>query len=176
MTGSPQETSGSIAKVRSDEEIAVVSRLVWEFFDVVRDRYPDMIEETNRYIAEQDVAGELRNFREIFLPPAGECFIARVAGEPVGMIMLKPHGEDTGEMNRMYVREQARGRGLGRALCTALIDEARRLGYRRIVLDALYRHREALPLYESVGFRRVFDPDAFGAGDERIIHMQLDLA
>ncbi len=176
MTGDGQARSASIARVLSDEDIAAASRLVWEFFDVVRGRYPDMLAEHDRYIAETDVAGELENFRNVFLPPVGACFLARVADEPVGMVFLKAHGEGTGELNRMYVRESARGRGLGRALCTALIDEARRLGLRRIVLDALYRHYEALPLYESVGFRRAFDPQSFGSGDERIIHMQLDLA
>ena len=152
-----------------------MTHLVWEFFDVVRGRYPDMIAETDRYIAETDVAGELRNFRRVFMPPAGGCWIARFAGEPVGLVMLKAHGEGTGELNRMYVREAARGLGLGRALCMALIAEARAFGYRRVVLDALYRHREALPLYKLVGFRRVVDPQSFGSGDERIIHMQLDL-
>ncbi len=176
MVHEPQEISSSIDRVHGDDEIATVSRLVWEFFDVLRGRYPDMIEEHDRYIAETDIAGELANFRRVFMPPAGACFVARIAGEPVGMVMLKSHGAGTGEMNRMYVRETARGHGLGRALCTALIDEARRLGLRRIVLDALYRHREALPLYESVGFRRVVDPQSFGGDDPRFIHMQLDLA
>ncbi len=128
MAGSPRTISGSIDRVHSDEDIAAVTRLVWEFFDVLRGRYPDMVEEHDRYIAETDVAGELGNFRQVFMPPAGACFVARLADEPVGMVMLKSHGEGTGELNRMYVREAARGQGLGRALCTTLIDEARRLG------------------------------------------------
>jgi GNAT superfamily N-acetyltransferase len=166
---------GRVSKVRTDDEIAAVTKLVWEFFDVLRVRYPDMLDTIDRYIELQDVACELANLRVTFLPPAGECFVANLEGEPVGMVMMKPRGDGRCELNRMYVRESARGLGLGRALCQALVDEARMLGYREVVLDALYRHQEALPLYESVGFRYTSDPEAFEAGDDRVVHMRLEL-
>ena len=44
-----------------------------------------------------------------------------------------------------------------------------------IWLDAGYRHVEALPLYESLGFVRYTDPNAFGGQDQRFIHMNLTL-
>jgi GNAT superfamily N-acetyltransferase len=166
---------GQVSKVRTDDEIEAVSKLVWEFFDALRVRYPDMLDTIDRYIEKQNVAGELASFRDIFLPPAGECFVAKLEEDPVGMVMMKPRGDGRCELNRMYVRETARGLGLGRALCQALVDEARRLGYREVVLDALYRHQEALPLYESIGFRYTSDADAFEAGDDRVVHMRLEL-
>lgn len=167
--------SHTVIKVRSSNEIAAVERLVWEFFDFLRLRYPDMIETIETYIVEQDVAGELKNFSSFFLPPHGECFLALKDGEPVGIAMLKPHGDDDGEMNRMYVREIGRGLGLGRRLGEAVISEARKIGYGTVWLDALHRHVEALPLYESLGFERFTDPNAFGGNDERVIHMKLKL-
>ena len=165
----------SVIKARTDAEIDAARALVWEFFDALRERYPDMIAEISAYIEEQDVAGELENFSTFFLPPAGECFLAMDNGAPVGMVMLKPHGETDGELNRMYVKSFARGRGLGRMLGEALVAEARELGYQMLWLDALYRHTEALPLYESLGFEYYTDPNAFGGDDERIIHMKLKL-
>lgn len=168
-------TPATIRKVRSETDIAAVKGLVWEFFDVIRDRYPDMLDTIDRYIAEQDVEGQLANFESVFLPPAGECLVADHGGEQVGMIMLKPLPDKACELNRMYVRETARGLGLGRALCESLIAEARRLGFREVLLDALYRHVEALALYESVGFETFRPEDGFDAHDERVVHMRLTL-
>ena len=164
--------SKMIIKARSAGEIEAVKAMVWEFFDVLRGRYPDMLETIDTYIREQNVAGELENFSDYFLPPKGECFLALQDGSPAGIVLLKPHGAGDGEMNRMYVRESARGLGLGRMLGEALIAEARVLGYGTVWLDALYRHVEALPLYESLGFERYNDPNAFAGDDERVIHMK----
>lgn len=165
----------AIERVRSDGQIAEVVEMVWEFFDFMRLRYPDMLSEIDEYIEQQGVGAELSRFREFFNPPAGECFLGRLASEPAGCVMLKPHGERDGEMNRMYVREAARGQGLGRLLGEAVVSEARVLGYRTLFLDALYRHLEALPLYESLGFASFTDRDVFRGDDERIIHMKMEL-
>jgi len=167
--------TGAVRKVRTAEDIDAVRALVWEFFDDLKARYTDMVDTIDAYIIEQDVAGELENFAEKFLPPNGDCFLAEYEGTPVGMVMLKPHGDGDGELNRMYIRGTARGQGLGRHLCNALLDEARALGMGTIWLDALYRHAEALPLYESLGFVYYSDPNAFGGDDERVIHMKLKL-
>lgn len=165
-----------IVKARSEVEIAAVRSLVWEFFDLMRERYPEMLEAIDAYIADQDVAGQLAAFGSYFQPPNGECFVAFHDGEPAGIVMLKPRGEGDAELNRMYVRAAARGRGLGRQLAEAAVAEARQMGCGTLWLSALYRHVEALPLYRSLGFERNHDPNEFGAGDDRIIHMKLVLA
>ena len=164
-----------ISKVRTPDEIHTACGLVWEFFESMRQRYPDMIDTIDDYIVAQNVAGELEDFAARFLPPRGEAFLASHDGKAVGLVLLKPHGARDGEMNRMFVRETARGLGLGRALGEALVAEARARGMGTVWLDALYRHVEALPLYESLGFVRYTDPAAFRGDDERVIHMKLVL-
>nr|WP_249200724.1 GNAT family N-acetyltransferase [Thetidibacter halocola] len=134
-----------------------------------------MLAEIDAYIEAQDVQGQLERFAETFLPPAGDCFVGRLDDLPLGCVMLKSKGDGTSEMNRMYVAPEARGHGLGRKLGEALIAAARDRGDRTLFLDALYRHVEALPLYESLGFERYTDPDAVGGDDGRFIHMKLDL-
>ncbi|WP_425099283.1 GNAT family N-acetyltransferase [Tropicibacter sp. S64] len=165
----------TVVRVRGEDQIAAASALVWEFFDTVRVRYPDMQDEIDAYIADQDVKGQLANFEAFFLPPRGECFLAEHEGQTAGIVMLRPAKDGDGEMNRMYVREAFRGLGLGRLLCVECIAESRRLGHGTLWLDALYRHVEALPLYESLGFQRYTDPDAYGGDDTRVIHMKLRL-
>lgn len=164
-----------VTKARSAAEIEAVRKLVWEFFGFLKLRYPEMHDDIDTYIASQNVAGELENFGDFFLPPNGECFLATDDTGPVGIVMLKPRGDADGEMNRMYVRDTARGLGLGRKLGEAVVAEARALDYGAIWLDAIYRHVEALPLYESLGFQRYTDANVFGGADERFIHMKLIL-
>ncbi|MCG6904548.1 MAG: GNAT family N-acetyltransferase [Rhodobacter sp.] len=133
-----------------------------------------MLELIDAYIAQQDIAGQLANFDAHFTPPHGECFLALADDSPVGIVMIRPNGTGVCELNRMYVAPEARGLGIGRRLCLMAVDEARALGYQTVVLSALYRHVEALPLYESLGFIRCQPPSGYDPDDERYIHMRLD--
>ena len=63
-------------------------------------------------------------------------------------------GEDAqGGVKRLYLREVARGRGIGRELALAVIARARVFGYRSVKLDTLASMRRARALYSSLGFR-----------------------
>jgi ribosomal protein S18 acetylase RimI-like enzyme len=52
----------------------------------------------------------------------------------------------------LFVRADARGRGLGRSLVEAAVEQARERGCLRIELDVNEENREALALYRSAGF------------------------
>lgn len=52
----------------------------------------------------------------------------------------------------LYVREEARGSGVGRALVQGVVDLARERGCRRVELDVNEANAPALAVYESFGF------------------------
>jgi putative acetyltransferase len=54
----------------------------------------------------------------------------------------------------MYTRESARGRGLAKALLGRIEAEARNFGAERLTLETGVYQREAIGLYERVGFQR----------------------
>lgn len=167
--------SVEIRPARSDDDIAQVTRLAWDFVGLLRDRYPERQAQLDAYLRDQRFAAMLANLRDHFNPPHGECLLAFHDDAAVGIVMLKPVDKRLCEMNRMYVSPEARGLGIGRALCTHLIAAARGLGYAEMRLGALHRHVEALPLYRSLGFRPDPEPPDFGRDDPGIVHLRLDL-
>ena len=52
----------------------------------------------------------------------------------------------------LYVRDSARGSGLGRALTEACVERARARGCRRIELDVNEQNATAIALYQRCGF------------------------
>jgi phosphinothricin acetyltransferase len=55
----------------------------------------------------------------------------------------------------IYVDRAERGRGVGRALLPRLIEEARRIGFHKMVLAAFPTNGPGMKLYEAMGFARV---------------------
>jgi GNAT superfamily N-acetyltransferase len=52
----------------------------------------------------------------------------------------------------LFVRDAARGRGVGKALLDLVLERARRRGCRRAELDVNERNDDALALYQRAGF------------------------
>jgi putative acetyltransferase len=115
-----------------------------------------MLEEYVRWIgldlAFQEIDAELAGLPGEYTPPRGALFVVPGNNSLAGMIGLRPFDGGICEMKRLYVRPEARGRGLAKQLIAAVLDEARRLGYSEIRLDTLPMMGDAQALYVSLGF------------------------
>jgi GNAT superfamily N-acetyltransferase len=87
------------------------------------------------------------------LGPRGRLLVARTSSEIVGVGALKPVDPTVVEIKRMYVRPQARGQGIGRAILERLLADACTIGYHVVRLETATFMREAHALYRSLGFR-----------------------
>ncbi len=91
-----------------------------------------------------------------YTAPDGRLFYATVDanGEKrgAGCVGIRPLAEGVCELKRLYVDPAFRSLGVGRDLALAAIRAARRIGYRRILLDTLPAMRIAVKLYRELGF------------------------
>lgn len=121
----------------------------------------------------QDFDREFAALPGDYAPPTGCILLAKAESEAVGCVALRRISEDVCEMKRLYVKPPSREQGIGRRLSESVIGEARARGYRIMKLDTLPSMREALRLYDSLGFRKIapyrYNP-VKGA-----VFMQLDL-
>ena len=116
---------------------------------------------------------ELLSLPGAYAPPRGRLLLARIDETVAGTVGMWPLGADVCEMKRLYVRPSYLGRGLGRRLAGAIVDEAKAAGYARMRLDSLERLVAARTLYESMGFARI--PAYYDNPLDGVLFMQLDL-
>lgn len=93
--------------------------------------------------------------RHELTPPAGAFLVAYLAGRAVGCGAVKHHAGAPSEIKRMWVAEDARGRGIARNLLAALEAEARASGARTARLETNRALFEAVAMYRTAGYVEV---------------------
>ena len=150
----PAATASGLRLVPTGYDHPVVRSLVEQVQQVYLERYGG--------IDETPMAAEQ------FAPPHGHFVVGYADGEPVAMGGWRLRGDapDAGlpgrrpaEIKRMFVREDARGRGYSRGVLAELESTARAAGVDWLVLETGDRQPEAIGLYRSSGY---VDVPAFG--------------
>lgn len=121
--------------------------------------YTDMLvkedEDFAKYLKLQDYESELENLNIKYGPPKGRLYLATVEGEVAGCIALKYVDEKTCELKRLYVKPEFRGNQIAESLVNQIIDDAKKIGYKKIQLDTLPFLKSAIHLYERYGFYEI---------------------
>lgn len=129
-----------------EEDLEAVARLLAEFRAWFGKREPT--EERMRASVARIAAGG-----------DGEYLLAGAGDEALGVCQLRFRwsvwtSADDCWLEDLFVRAEARGRGVGRSLVEAAMARARERGCRRIELDVNEDNAAALALYEACGFSR----------------------
>lgn len=136
----PQQTSVTVrAFMPADQRAAralILAGLGERFGAIDETRNPDLDDIAARYLAQ------------------GHRFIvAEQAGALVGTgaLLYEPDGA-TCQLVRVSVRRDLRRRGIAQTIVAALLAEAQRLGRRRVWLETDVPWRDAIALYQRLGF------------------------
>lgn len=123
-----------------EEELSHLDRVTWSPLHAVMPRpqppYPPFF--TERHAPEDHLVAELNR---------------RIVGYVrLGLATPLACNAHVRQIQGLAVADEARGRGVGRALIRAAIEETRRRGARRLTLRVLRHNTPARRLYESEGF------------------------
>ena len=125
------------------------------------------------YLTQQRYDDELLHPEEKYGLPHGRLYLLRFQQDAIGCIALRRIDAESCELKRLYIVPKFRGLGFSHLLTEQIIQDARQIGYRRILLDTFPFMHSAIALYKSHGFQEI--PSYNGSPMENLIYLQLDL-
>ncbi|MCF1749847.1 GNAT family N-acetyltransferase [Mariniradius sediminis] len=149
-----------------------------EIIEYTPDLQPDF-ERINKQWVEQFFSleefdrNQLENPKEYILDKGGAILFAKEGKRILGTVGLVKAGDGAFEMIKMGVSPEARGRGIGRLLGMAILQKARALGGRKVVLYSSSKLEAALALYRKIGFKDI--PMGCGQYGRCNVKMEIDL-
>ena len=111
------------------------------------------------YVEEYDEK-VLKNCKEEIIDKGGYIFFALYNTEVVGTMALIPRGKSIYELNKMAVKKNLRGNGIGHQLIQFIIDYSLKYNFESVILYSNTVLRNSIHLYNKFGFRKIDNPDA----------------
>ena len=100
----------------------------------------------------QSFEEELSQLPQMYGGKDGCLLLAKYDNDDAGCIAIRRKTAVTCEMKRLFVRPSYKNLGIGRQLVTEILEQARVLQYKHMVLDTLNTLIPALHLYQQFGF------------------------
>lgn len=121
----------------------------------------------------RDFEKELENLQEYYEYPNGDLLLAVEREKVMGCVALRKVNQNICEMKRLFVYPEYRGQGLGRMLSQEIINKAKHGGYQHMRLDTLDWLKEAIGLYQSLGFNEI--PPYLKESKVKLVYLGLEL-
>ena len=149
-------------------------REVGELFKEYTDMLIEGDQEFAEYLKIQKYDKELENPASKYGMPEGRLYLAYVGEKLAGCVGLKKLDEEGQcELKRMYVRPQFRGNKMGDRLLDVIMQDAKEIGYKAMLLDTLPFLQSAIRMYQRRGFYEI--PCYNDSPIDSTIYMKIDL-
>lgn len=126
-----------------------------------------------KYLEVQNYDSELEHLCHKYGLPEGRLYIVKCDNHTAGCIGLRKIDNENCEMKRLYVRPEFRGHKIADTLVKLIIDDAKEIGYKSILLDTLPFLKGAMHLYKKFGF---YEIESYNNSPmDTSIYMKLDL-
>lgn len=165
-----------VRRAQSPDDFRAIARLMRQFIEWHYVRHASDRHIIDSYFDPEVFASELDALPGEFAPPTGDLLVAEDDGVIAGCVALRRLDGEACEMKRMFVSTKFHGRGVGLSLGRAIIERARAIGCRRMLLDTGPEQHEAHALYRKLGFRDAAPYyDLSPTLREWLVFMELDL-
>lgn len=128
-----------------------INQLFSEYTDMLLKNDPSF----SIYLNLQNYDSELEHLTEKYGLPEGRLYIVKVENQIAGCIALRKLDDENCEMKRLYIRPAFRGHKLAHKLIETIIADAKKIGYKSMLLDTLPFLEGAIHLYKSFGFYKI---------------------
>ena len=145
----------TITQADTDIKLQQVRDLRRAYLSWQRQTYHDGLDLLEKYFDPKAFEAELAALPGEFAPPSGRLLLAYYDDDPAGIVAFRSLDDQICEMKSMFVEVNHHGKGIGRALAEALIEQARTIGYTKMRLDTGPRQIAAQTLYHSLGFQKI---------------------
>lgn len=144
-----------LIEVKSDSDYEIAMRLFKEYASQIK------ID-----LGFQNFNEEIENLESKYSRPKGVIYIAYDhENSPLGCFGIRAFNNTVCELKRMYLKEEARGLGIGKLMMKKSITVGKELGYDKMRLDTLSSMLPAVSLYKKSGFYEI-DPYCFNPIEE----------
>ncbi len=126
-----------------------------EDYLLIRELFEEYQAEIGIDLCFQGFDQELDSLPQVYAPPKGILLLGSINRLPVGCVGLKPLEKGVVELKRLYVRPSHRGHNVGPSLVRRALREAQKARHHVVKLDTLASMKQALRLYEAMGFQQV---------------------
>jgi putative acetyltransferase len=113
----------------------------------------------------------LNHLSEFYLENRSKRFYCVVEedGNVIGGVGLDrfEYFEDCAEMQKLYLTDSAKGRGIGYKMIGVIEDKARELGYKKLYLETHSNLQVAIHIYKKCGYKEIEKP-------KDIVHATMD--
>lgn len=97
-----------------------------------------------------------------------KAWVVNCEGSPIGCVAFRRKDETVGEVKRLYIEKNYRGRGISKELLKKVEKYAKGQGCETLFLDTRITLEPAVSLYRSYGFEMIFQQDLYIQMEKKI--------